>query len=116
MCVAPLSASVAKRDVELLMTSGRKTVPKHSLHMQRRMNERPEHAVHDSLSPLLDALRAFHAVILETCLSWTPDLYNRVGCALSLRQQFLFVAQDCFRGLQVLSNIVGLRGMADARN
>jgi hypothetical protein len=78
MCVAPLSVSVAGRDVELLMTSGRKFVLKQSVHVQRRMNERPEHAVHDSLSPLLGALRAFHAAILENCLSWTPELYHKV--------------------------------------
>ena len=105
-----------------MMTSGRVIVLKHSVLVQRRMNERPEHAVHDSLSPLLDALRAFHAAILEACLSWTPELYLGVGnffkfyfagCAVNSSCLFYRVT---FMGGRSSAPLLGFRGMIDARN
>lgn len=104
------------------MTSGRIVVLKHSVHVQRQINERPEHAVHDSLSPLLDALRAFHAAILETCLSWTPELYLGVrnlfkfyfeGCAVNSSCLFYRVT---FMGGRSSATLLGFRCMIDARN
>ena len=108
------------------MTSGRVIVLKHSVHVQRRMNERPEHAVHDSLSPLLDALRAFHAAILETCLSWTPELYLGVknlfnisfeGCAVSfVGNSSCLLHRITFMGGRSSATLLGFRGVIDARN
>ena len=46
--------------------------------VQRRLNERPEHSLHDHLYPLVEALKAFHGAILQAALEWTPQMYHHV--------------------------------------
>lgn len=48
--------------------------------VQRRLNERPEHPLHDHLYPLVEALQAFHAAILQAAIPWTSQMHREVHC------------------------------------
>ena len=46
--------------------------------MQRRLNERPEHPLHDHLYPLMEALKAFHGAVLQASIPWTAQMHHQV--------------------------------------
>ncbi len=46
--------------------------------VQRRLNERPEHVLHDHLYPLVEVLKAFNGAFLQAAIAWTPEVYQQV--------------------------------------
>lgn len=46
--------------------------------LQRRLNERPEHVLHDHLYPLVEVLKTFNGAFLQAAIPWTPVVYQQV--------------------------------------